>query len=97
VYPTTKLLPGVARVSVYNEGHREINYGICIADSRPDSTKPVIHCIVLSNDKNGVYPTTNLLKGLALVSIKRKEFEKLNIEIVSQLHATNALSSVLYQ
>jgi hypothetical protein len=77
VYPTTNLLNGVGRVFIKNEGVREINYGICIAASRPDRTNPGIHCIVLSNDKYGVYATKNLLKGVALVSIKRKEFDKL--------------------
>jgi hypothetical protein len=40
VYPTTQLLYGVARVSIKNEGTRKINYGKCIAASRPDRITP---------------------------------------------------------
>jgi hypothetical protein len=40
VYLTTNLLNGVFRVSIKNEGSREINYGNCIAASRPDRITP---------------------------------------------------------
>jgi hypothetical protein len=46
------------------------NYGKCIAASRPVRTTPGIHWIGLSNVRNGVYPTTNLLHGVARVSIQ---------------------------
>jgi hypothetical protein len=58
VYTTKTLLKGVARVSIKNEGIREINYGICIAASRPNRITHGTHWIGDSNDKNGVYPTT---------------------------------------
>jgi hypothetical protein len=54
VYPTTKLLNGVARVSIKNEGTGEINYGNCIAASRPDRIIPGTLWIEGSIDKNGV-------------------------------------------
>jgi hypothetical protein len=50
-----------------------------------------------SNDKNVVYPTTNLLKGVGRFSIKMTEFEKLIMEIASQFNAPTALSPVLYE
>jgi hypothetical protein len=43
---------------------------------------------------NEVYPTTNLLHGVARVSIKMKDIEKLIMENVSQLHAPTALPPV---
>jgi hypothetical protein len=54
VYPTTKLLNGFGRVSIKNEGTGEINYGNCIAASRPDRITPGTHWIGRSNDKNRV-------------------------------------------
>jgi hypothetical protein len=72
LYPTTKLLKGFARVSLKNEGTREIDYGNCIAASRPDRITPGTHWIGRSNDKNGVCPKTVLLPGLARVSIKNE-------------------------
>jgi hypothetical protein len=56
-----------------NEGTREINYVNCISASRPDRITPGTHLIRRSNDKNGVYNTTQLLNGVARVSIKMKE------------------------
>jgi hypothetical protein len=70
VCPTTKLLNGVARVSIKNEGTREINYGNCTAASRPDPITPRTRWIGDSNDKDGVYPTIHLLTGVAGVSMK---------------------------
>jgi hypothetical protein len=67
-----------------------INYGNCISASRHDSIIPGNHWIGGSIDKNGMYPTTELLHGVDGVSIKMKEFEKLIMEIVSQLLATTA-------
>jgi hypothetical protein len=52
VYPTTKLLPGVVRVSIENEGSRVINYGNSISASRHDRSPPVTLWIRRSNDKN---------------------------------------------
>jgi hypothetical protein len=49
-----------------------INYGNCISASRPDSITTGTLWIGLSNDKNGVYPTTQLLNGVARVSIKHE-------------------------
>jgi hypothetical protein len=40
VYLNTQLLHGVARVSIKNEGIREINYGNCISASHPDMHYP---------------------------------------------------------
>jgi hypothetical protein len=91
VYPTSQLLNGVAQISINNEGNREIIYGNSIAASRPDRTTTGAHSIGRLNDKNGVYPTTQLLHGVARVSINMKELEKLIMEIVSQLHAPTAL------
>jgi hypothetical protein len=45
-------MPGVARVSIKNEGTREINYGSCISASRPDHITPGTHWIGGSSDKN---------------------------------------------
>jgi hypothetical protein len=56
--PTTQLLTGVGRVSLKNEEVREINYGNCLAASRPDRITNVTIWIGGSNDKNGVHPTT---------------------------------------
>jgi hypothetical protein len=95
VYPTTYLLHGVARVSIKNEGTRDINNGNCIAGSRPDRITSCTHWIRRSNDKYGAFPTTQLLKRVARVSIKMKELEKLIMEMVSQLHALTALTPVL--
>jgi Fe-S cluster assembly iron-binding protein IscA len=81
VYPTTQLLHGVARVSIKNEGTREINYGISIAASRPDRITHGIHLIGGSNDKNGVYFTTQLLHGVARVSIKNEGTREINYGI----------------
>jgi hypothetical protein len=72
VYPTTQLLPGVARVSKKNVGTREINSGNYIASSRPDRTTPNNLWIGGSNVKNGVYHTTQLFNGVARVSIKNE-------------------------
>jgi hypothetical protein len=54
------------------------NYGKCIAASRPDRTTPGIHWIKRSNDKNGVYPTTNLVNGVARVSINIEGTREIN-------------------
>jgi hypothetical protein len=45
---------------------------------------------------NGVYTTTYILNGVARVSIKMKEIDKLIMEIVSQIHAPTALPQILY-
>jgi hypothetical protein len=95
LHHTTKLLNDVALVSINNEGTREINYGNCIADSRPDRFTIDTQFIGGSNNKNGVYPTTKFLNGVALVSIEVMEFEKLIMEIESQIHAPTALPPVL--
>jgi hypothetical protein len=78
VNPTTQLLNGVARVSLKYEGTREINYGICNAASRPDRITPGTHWRKGSNDKNGVYPATQLLNGVARVSIKNERTPDIN-------------------
>jgi hypothetical protein len=49
-----------------------INYGNCISASRPDSITTGTVWIGLSNDKNEVYPTTQLLNGVAGVYIKNE-------------------------
>jgi hypothetical protein len=82
VYSTTKILPGVARVYIENEGNGEIYYGNCIAASRHDRITPGTLWIGGSNNKIGVSTTTKLLHGVARVSIKMKELEKLIMEIV---------------
>jgi hypothetical protein len=51
VNPTAQLLIGVARVSIKNEGTLEINYGNCIAASRPDRITAGTHWRLASNDK----------------------------------------------
>jgi hypothetical protein len=48
------------------EGTRGINYGNCIAASRPDRITAGTHCIGGLNDKNGFYPTTQLLTTLLM-------------------------------
>jgi hypothetical protein len=78
VCPITHLLNGVARVSIKNEGTRKINYGNCNAASRPDRITAGTHFIGGSNDKNGMYPSTQLLNGVALVSIKNNETREIN-------------------
>jgi hypothetical protein len=95
VYPTTQLLNGVAFVSRKNEGNGEINCGNCSTASRPDRITPVTHWIIVSNDKNGVYPTTQLLNSVAFVSRKMKELDKLIMEMVSQFQAPTALPPLL--
>jgi hypothetical protein len=53
VCTTSNILPGVSRVSIKNEGTRVINYGNCIAVSRPDRIPtPGTHEIGDSIDKN---------------------------------------------
>jgi hypothetical protein len=76
VYPTAQLLPGVSRVSIKNEGIREIINGNCISASRPDRITHGNQWIGASNDNNVVYPTAQLLLGLVRGSIKLKEFLK---------------------
>jgi hypothetical protein len=73
VYPTTKLLNAVDVVSIKNEGIREINYGNCIAASRPDGITPGTLLIGGSYAKNAVYPNTQLLPGVDMFSINMKE------------------------
>jgi hypothetical protein len=70
VYPTTKLLNGVARVSIKYERTRHFIYGNCISASRPDRIPTATVWIGRSNDKNGLYPTTQILNGVARFSIK---------------------------
>jgi hypothetical protein len=51
-------MPGVARVKISKSaivGRLEVSPAI---DSRPDRITPDTHWIGASNDKNGVYPTT---------------------------------------
>jgi hypothetical protein len=55
-----------------------INYGTCISASRPDRITHGTIWIGRSNDKNGVYLTTQLLHGVARVYIKMKELEIIN-------------------
>jgi hypothetical protein len=62
-----------------NEGNREINYGNCIAASRPDRITPGIIWIGGANDKNDEYPTTKLLPSLQWVSIKYERNQEINI------------------
>jgi hypothetical protein len=81
VYPSTQLLNGVAFVSIKYEGTLDINYGNCIAASRPDRITSGTHWILGSNDKNGVYPSKQLIKGVALVSIKNEGTRKINYGI----------------
>jgi hypothetical protein len=80
VYPTTQLLYGVARVSIKNEGNREINYGNCIAASHPDRITADTLWLGGSIDKNGLYTTTKLLPCFALVSVKYEGIRKINFE-----------------
>jgi hypothetical protein len=54
-------IPGVARERI-----REIDYGSCISASHPDRITPGTHWIGGLGDKNGVYPTTQLLFNLIL-------------------------------
>jgi hypothetical protein len=75
VYPRTKLLPGVARVSIKNERTRENNFGNCISATRPDRITPGTLWIRGSNVKNGVYPTKKLLPGVARVLKNEKTRE----------------------
>jgi hypothetical protein len=49
-----------------------INYGNCISASRPDRISTATVWIGRSNDKNGVYLTTQILNGVARVSIKNE-------------------------
>jgi hypothetical protein len=72
------LLPGVAPVSIINEGHRDINYGKCVAASRLEHITPGTHFIGGSNEMNGVYPTKELLNGFARVSIKNEGNREIN-------------------
>jgi hypothetical protein len=65
-------LNGFARVSIKNEGNREINNGKCIGASRPESITPGTLWIGGSNDEDGVHPTTYLLPGVARDSIKNE-------------------------
>jgi hypothetical protein len=78
MYPTTHLLNGIVHVSIKNEGTGEINYLNCIAASRPDRISPCTIWIVLSNDKHGVYRTTQLLNGVARVSLKNEGTGEIN-------------------
>jgi hypothetical protein len=78
VYRTTQLLPGVARVSIKNEGNREIIYGNCISASRADRITHGTLWIGGSNDKNSVYTTTQILTGVARVSIKYEGNQEIN-------------------
>jgi hypothetical protein len=78
VYPTTIILNVFARVSLINEGTRDINFGICIAASRPDRITPGTHWIRRWNDKNGANPTTKLLTGVARVSIQNEGTREIN-------------------
>jgi hypothetical protein len=73
-----------------------INYENCITASRPDRTNLGTLLIGRSNDKNGVYPTTQLLPGVARFFKKMKELEKLIMEVVTQLHVPTALTPILY-
>jgi hypothetical protein len=47
-----------------------MNYGNSIAASRPDRITPGSLWIGGSKEKNGVYPTTQLLGSFDMVSIK---------------------------
>jgi hypothetical protein len=78
VYPTTQLLNGVGLVSIKNKGTREINYGNCIAASRPERITAGTHWNGRSNVKNEMYPTTKLLPGVARVSIKNEGTREIN-------------------
>jgi hypothetical protein len=49
-----------------------INYGNCISASRPDRITTATVWNGRSNEKNGVYPITQLLTGVARVSIKNE-------------------------
>jgi hypothetical protein len=61
-----------------NEGTREINYGNCISASRPDRITPGIHSKGVSIDKYGVYLTTQLLGGIARISINNEGTRYIN-------------------
>jgi hypothetical protein len=52
-----------------------INFVNCISASRPDRITPGTLWIRRSNDKNVVYPTTQLINGVARVYINMKELE----------------------
>jgi hypothetical protein len=62
------------------KGSREINYLNCFAASRPDRITAGILWIGRSNDKNGVYPTTELLKFVGRVYIKYEVTPEINYE-----------------
>jgi hypothetical protein len=74
--PHHKIIKRLCYCFYKNEGNREIIYGNCIAVSRPDRITPITHWILGSKDKNRVYPTTQILNGVALFSIKMKDIEK---------------------
>jgi hypothetical protein len=95
VNPTTHLLKCVAQVYINMKELDIINIGSCIAASRPDRITTGTVWIRRSNDKNGVYPTTQFLNGVASVSIKMKKFDILIMENVSQLQGPTALRPVL--
>jgi hypothetical protein len=97
VYTTTQLLNGVDLVSIKNERTREIIYGNCIAVSRPDRTTPISHWILGSNDKNGAYPTTQLLNGVALVSIKNEVTREINYGNSISASRPDRITPVLYR
>jgi hypothetical protein len=78
VYSTAQLLLGVARVSIKNEGIREINCGNSFAASRHDRITPGNLWIGGSNDNNVVYPTAQLLPGVARVSIRNERTLEIN-------------------
>jgi hypothetical protein len=55
-----------------------INYGNFISASRPDRITTGTLWKRLSNDKYGVYPTTNLLHSVARVYMNMKELDIIN-------------------
>jgi hypothetical protein len=97
VYFITQLLHGVARVSIKNKGTRKINYGNSVAASRPDRITPGTHCIGGSNDKNGVYFTTQLLNCVAQDSIKNKGTREINYGNCISASGPDRITPVIYE
>jgi hypothetical protein len=68
-----------------------MNYGSCISASRPDRITPGTHWIGGSSDKNGVYPTTQLLFNLILsliASLTRARSKQLHLFAILKIKVT---------
>jgi hypothetical protein len=69
------------------------NYGKCIAALRPDRTTPGIHWIGGSIDKNGVYHTIQLLRGIARISIKYESIRYINYGVCTSASRPDRIDS----